>query len=97
MKMPTLKMKGGNMSELYRGDGRLKMARSLEAMWPNYVKVVWKFGRPQHSVNWRVFKHPLIKRTDIDMDELKAEDVPLKKMSPIKSKYLKKLYGKINN
>lgn len=61
-KMPTMTCKGGNTDELYKGNGRLKMARSLEYQWQKYpglVKTVFKFGRPQHHVNWSIFKTPL--------------------------------------
>lgn len=56
-KMTTMKMKGGNSAELYRGDGRLKMARSLERVWPHVVTVGRRFRRPQHIVRgaWRGF------------------------------------------
>lgn len=55
-KMTTLTMKGGNMTELYQGDGRLKMAESLQQQHPDIVKITEKWGRPQHSVNYKVFK-----------------------------------------
>jgi hypothetical protein len=56
-KMTTMTMKGGNSETLYRGDGRLKMARSLERMWPGVVETNRRFGRPQHVVafSWRKF------------------------------------------
>jgi len=44
-KQRTMTMKGGN-AEIYKGKGRLIMARLLEKIWPEHVKVVWKFGRP---------------------------------------------------
>ncbi len=55
-KVPTLSMTGGNMTELYQGDGRLKMAESLREQHPTLVKVVWKWGRWQHQVNYSFFK-----------------------------------------
>ncbi len=45
-KMRTMTMKGGNATTLYQGDGRLKMARSLERMWPGVVTVDRRFHRP---------------------------------------------------
>lgn len=64
-KRVTLSMAGGN-SEIYKGDGRLKMARALERMWPGVVSVRRKFGRAQHVVknSWRDFKTPLRKIPD---------------------------------
>ena len=55
-KMPTLTMKGGNMEELYKDDGRLKMAQSLVDQHPDLTTVTWRFGRHQHLVNYMQFK-----------------------------------------
>ena len=61
--MRTMTMKGGNMAQLYQGDGRLTMARSLERMWPGVVSINRRFGRPQHVVknSWRNFDTSLIR------------------------------------
>lgn len=61
-KAATMTCKGGNMTELYQGNGRLKMARSLELAWAKYpglVKTIYRYGRPQHHVNWSIFKTQL--------------------------------------
>ncbi len=55
-KMPTMKLSGGNTDDLYQGDGRLEMAKSLKAQHPSLVKITRKWGRWQHSVNYAVFK-----------------------------------------
>ncbi len=57
-----MKMKGGNTDELYKGNGRLAMAKELERNWPGIVTTRVRFGRPQHVVknSWRDFKTPLI-------------------------------------
>lgn len=59
----TVKMKGGNQTELYQNNSDLKKAlksRSLEVVWPQYVKVVYRFNRPHHQVSWtKHFKQPL--------------------------------------
>lgn len=55
-KIKTLAMKGGNTTELYQGDGRLKMAQSLQQQHPDVVKIVKKYGRWQHSVDYRPFR-----------------------------------------
>ncbi len=61
-KMTTMKMKGGNTETLYRGDGRLKMARSLERLWPGVVETKRRFNRPQHVIKsaWARFDNQLI-------------------------------------
>lgn len=69
-KLRTMTMTGGNTDQLYQGDGRLKMARSLERMWPGVVETKRRFGRPQHVVNWKKFRNPLKRRTDIDWEAL---------------------------
>lgn len=59
-KMPTMTMKGGNTESLYKldgqTDGRLLMAQSLQAQHPDVTKIVWKWGRWQHQVDYRPFK-----------------------------------------
>jgi len=72
-KMQTMLAKGGN-TERYKGLGRLEMAKTLERAWPGIVKVKHKWGRYQHSINWKRFKHPLIRRTDIDWGALPLID-----------------------
>lgn len=73
-KQPTMTMKGGNSTELYKGDGRLKMARSLERAWPRVVETKRRFQRPQHVVkdSWRKFDTKLVRRADVDFEGLKA-------------------------
>lgn len=56
-KIATMRMKGGNTDELYVEDGRLKMARSLVRQHPDVTRIVWKWGRYQHEVDYKPFKH----------------------------------------
>jgi hypothetical protein len=93
-KETTMALKGGNTDDLYKKDGRLIMARTLEEVWPEYVKTKWKFGRPQHVVknSWRDFNHPLIRRGDIDWNNLESPKINLNKVAEIKSESLRKLY-----
>jgi len=60
-KVRTMVMKGGNTDTLYHGDGRLRMARSLERQWPGVVRVIRRWQRPQHYVQgWgKEFDTPL--------------------------------------
>lgn len=59
-KVATMTMKGGNTDELYKQndqmDGRLLMAQSLQRQHPDVTKIVWKWGRWQHEVDYRPFK-----------------------------------------
>jgi hypothetical protein len=54
------KMKGGNQTELYKGNDpkkNLLKAKMLEAVWPQYSKTVIRFGRHHHLINWKVFSN----------------------------------------
>lgn len=75
-KMATMTMKGGNTDTLYKGDGRLKMARSLERVWPYVVETKRRFRRPQHYVrdSWRKFDTPLKYRDDFNPESLQKID-----------------------
>lgn len=56
-KVPTLFMKGGNATELYKGDGRLKMAESLVKQHPDIVTITHKWNRAQHKVDYSQFRN----------------------------------------
>jgi hypothetical protein len=75
-KMHTMHMKGGNTDTLYQGDGRLRMARSLERMWPGVVKTDRRFQRPQHKVkdDWKRFDTPLRLKPGIDLAQLQPNE-----------------------
>ena len=92
-------MKGGNSDELYKGDGRLKMANSLKRVWPHVVSVNRRFQRPQHIIayNWRKFDTTLIKKPNIVINEKFNEfGLKLKANNEIKSERLQKLYKEYN-
>lgn len=55
-KQATMMMTGGNTDELYKDDGRLKMAQSLQEQHPDIVRVGWRWGRWQHYVDYRCFR-----------------------------------------
>ena len=94
-KINTMVVKGGNTDDLYRGDGRLRMARDLERVWPYTVTTDRRFQRPQHVVrdSWRKFDTPLIRRTDIDWDAITAKkwNLKLKQVDEVKSPELQRL------
>jgi hypothetical protein len=56
-KSQTMTMKGGNSDELYKDDGRLKMAQSLVDQHPDVAYVSEKWGRYQHHVDYTPFRH----------------------------------------
>jgi len=58
----SVKMKGGNQDELYKGNDpkkKLLKAKMLEAVWPQYAKTVIRFNRIHHYVDWKVFQKRL--------------------------------------
>ena len=96
LKLQTMTMKGGNSDELYKGDGRLEMARTLERAWPYAVKVGRRFNRPQHVVHdsWGKFDTPLKRRTDINWEAIAQQkpEMKLVQVAPeIKSKRIKEM------
>lgn len=64
-KVTTMRMKGGNTGEVY-GDtnNRLEFAESLQKQHSDVVKVVWKFNRWHHQVNYRPFKKNKLKKIE---------------------------------
>lgn len=73
-KIQTMTMKGGNTEELYKldrqKDGRLLMAQSLQQQHPDVTKIVWKWGRWQHQVDYRPFrKNRLIRKPGVEIPE----------------------------
>lgn len=94
-KTTTMTMKGGNSDELYKGDGRLKMARSLERAWPGVVTTDRRFNRPQHIVKnaWKSFDTPLKRRSDVDFSIFKPNEygMSLKQVKETKSEGLKQI------
>lgn len=64
----TMSMTGGNTDELYVGDGRLKMAKSLQEQHPDVVRIFRRWGRWQHLVNYKPFEiNRLKKRDDLEI------------------------------
>ena len=99
-KKRTMTMKGGNTEALYRGDGRLKMARSLERAWPGVVETKRRFQRPQHVIKnaWQFFDTPLKRRPDVDFAKLAEKPneygMELRINSEVKSPELRDLIAK---
>lgn len=63
----SAKMRGGNQTELYKNnDTKMKIIKtdSLRKIWPQYVSLTYKYGRPHHFVDWKKhFTHSLIRKT----------------------------------
>lgn len=69
-KTTTQKLKGGNTDAFYAAEGTLPKSQMLVRLHPDVARVVWKFNRWHHHVDYRPFKHnKLIRRTDIEIPE----------------------------
>lgn len=77
---------GGNTDNVYNvGDHRLAFAESLKEQHPDCVKVVWKFNRWHHQVDYSVFKRnrlkiklgitPTMTANDYDMELVRRSGV----------------------
>jgi hypothetical protein len=55
-KATTQTLKGGNTDAFYAKEGTLPKSQMLVDMHPDVSKVVWKFNRWHHEVNYRKFK-----------------------------------------
>jgi len=64
-KTTTQRMKGGNTKEFYAGEGTLPKSQMIVDLHPDVSKVVWRFNRWHHHVDYRPFKNnKLIYRDD---------------------------------
>lgn len=67
-KVPTQTVKGGNTAEFYAKEGTLPKSQMQVDMHPDVSRLVWKFGRWHHEVNYRPFKvNRLIRRPNLDI------------------------------
>ena len=90
-KPETMAVRGGNTDAIYRGDGRLKMARALERLWPGVVKTDRRWHRPQHVIDWGRFRTPLRLRDGVDLAALPPNEfgMRLQQLAPIKTPSLR--------
>lgn len=64
-KITTQTIGGGNTEAFYAEEGTMPKSAMLVAMHPDVAKLVWKFKRWHHHVNYNPYKElPLIKRAD---------------------------------
>jgi len=69
-KSTTQMMKGGNTDEFYAKEGTLPKSEMLAMLHPDVAKVVWRFNRWHHHVDYKPFKkNKLIKHEGIVIPE----------------------------
>ena len=96
-KIQTMTMKGGNTTSYKNNDGRLKMAKALERVWPGVVETKRKFKRPQHHIknNWKNFDTPLVRKnnySEITKSGIDNYSLGLIQFEKIRSPRLKKIF-----
>ena len=65
-KVTTQRMRGGNSEVFYDDEGTKPKSEMIEELHPDVAKVVWKFNRWHHHVDYRPFKqNQLIKRNGL--------------------------------
>jgi len=67
-KITTQKVKGGNTKDFYSVEGTYNKSKMLEDMHPDVAKVLWKFNRWHHRVDYRPFiNNKLIKKQGVNI------------------------------
>jgi hypothetical protein len=67
-KMPTQAVKGGNTAEFYEREGTEAKSRLQVKMHPDVSKLVWRFGRVHHLVDYTPFKKTrLVRREGVEV------------------------------
>ena len=61
-KIGTQQVKGGNTEQFYSKEGTYLKSKMLLDMHPDLTKLVYKFGRPHHFVDYTPFKKNKLKR-----------------------------------
>ena len=63
-KATTQTLKGGNTDMFYAKEGTLPKSEMLATLHPDVAKVVWRFNRWHHHVDYRAFKANTLKRKE---------------------------------
>lgn len=80
-KVATQRLKGGNTTELY-GEGTAPKSEMLKRVHPDVTRLVWKFNRHHHHVDYKRFKQPLRRRPDAVMESPTAKAMRLVRVAP---------------
>lgn len=69
-KIPTQVIQGGNTEQFYSKEGTYKKTKMLYDMHPDLVRMVWKFNRCHHHVDYRQFrKNKLIRKKNLMLSD----------------------------
>lgn len=67
-KVTTQRMSGGNTEEFYKSEGTKNKSQMLVDMHPDCSKLVWRFNRWHHHVNYKGFTQHLEYKKDFVLD-----------------------------
>ena len=69
-KLNTQQIRGGNSEQFYDKEGTYNKSKMLKDMHPDVTKLVWKYGREHHYVDYSVFrKNKLSIKKDIIIEK----------------------------
>jgi hypothetical protein len=81
-KVTTMRMKGGNTDSVYsETDNRREFAESLAQQHPDVAKVVWKFNRWHHQVDYRPFKQNTLRLKNGNQDNAQSNNYGMRLVS----------------
>ena len=67
-KMPTQTIRGGNDADFYAREGTLPKSQMQVRLHPDVSKLVWRFGRWHHHVDYSKFRDmPLRRRRGVEV------------------------------
>ncbi len=81
-KVWTQTIGGGNTAEFYAKEGTAPKSEMLKAVHPDVTRLVWKFNRHHHHVDYKRFKQPLRRRPDAEMVSATADAFKLVRRAP---------------
>jgi len=73
----TQEQTGGNNAEFYAKEGTAPKSEMLARVHPDVTRLVWKFNRHHHHVDYKRFKQPLRRRPDAVMQSPTADAMRL--------------------
>jgi hypothetical protein len=80
-KVMTQRVRGGNTAEFYAKEGTAPKSEMLKAVHPDVTRLVWKFNRHHHHVDYKRFKQPLRRKPDAEMVSPTANAMRLVKIA----------------
>lgn len=80
-KARTQMLGGGNTAEFYAKEGTAPKSEMLKAVHPDVTRLVWKFNRHHHHVDYKRFKQPLLRKPDAVMESPTAKAMRLVKIA----------------